>query len=189
MPDRQELIVRDPRWCWSHSRSRGRGNTMRKRIAASAAPILLCRVYRDRKVGDGQPLVLCQRHQYDVGVSGVEQGFVFDHDRGTQLIRLLRQRIPPVGDDDLTTRKAGQWLIAREARRTPLLIERRRLRRILDIFPDRAALRAYPLPPQAHRFLLRFRGDRLKGRCGGRAPPPQGSPLRRRRAGLIWVLP
>ena len=99
---------------------------MGKRIAALGATVLRCWIDSDREIWDSQTLILGQRHQDHIGIRRIEQGFILDHHCWTQLVRLLRQGIPPVGENNLTARKAGQWLIAVEPRRAPFLIERRR---------------------------------------------------------------
>ena len=107
-PYRHELLLRDPRGGRLHSRRRGCRNAMGKRVAALGASVLRSRIYRDRQVGDRQALILREGNQDYIRISRIEQGFVLDDYRGARLVRLLRQRVSPVGDDDLTTRKPGQ---------------------------------------------------------------------------------
>jgi hypothetical protein len=76
--------------------------------APLGAPVLWRWIDRDRQIRDSQTLVLGQRHQDDVGIGRIEQGFVLDHRRRTQLVRLLRQPVAAVRNDDLAARKPSQ---------------------------------------------------------------------------------
>jgi hypothetical protein len=82
---------------------------MGQRVAALRAPVPGRRLDGEREVGDRQPLVLLEQDQYDAGGRRVKQA-VRHHGDGAQLVRLLRRRVPPVGDHDPARGEAGHRL-------------------------------------------------------------------------------
>jgi hypothetical protein len=106
-PNRPQLVGRDCRARRPKARRRGGRDAVGQRVAALRATVPGRRVDGERQVGDRQPPVLRERDQDDVRVRRVEQALVLHHDGRAQLVRLLRQRVPPVGDHDLARGEAG----------------------------------------------------------------------------------
>jgi len=92
----------DARRRWANTLLRCGGGVMGQGKTGLGAAILGGGQDTNGKVGDGQVGVFGKGYQDDIWVGLVEQVAVLDHDGWSPLVRLLRQRVAPVHEDDLT---------------------------------------------------------------------------------------
>ena len=122
---------------------------MRDRIALLGATVSWRWIDRDREVGDRQTLVFGQRYQDHIGIGRIEQGFVLDHHRRSQLVRSVGSASARSAMTIWPPENPANELCVLDPGRPPCIVEHSRLGRARDILTDGAALSAYPLPPQA----------------------------------------